>query len=364
MKRFYLLIFFSVLILSCGENPFKDKYSAGSAQAVLEIGEAIQKGETVNQEVWDQLFNTSGYHKYLSTKRGDALSAMIKEAILLAYSPDRSAEADSLMQIKPDATDYQTLMARNIRTLASRQEEAERFMEETDFPNLLAKANRLVKKYLPKRAVKTDVDLNELYLICTIPDASVRDHSVLLDLNLAMDMSEEEIVRMLAHEFFHNYREATQTDRPGDSFWRIFDCFENEGIADLIDKGEHPEEMYARFGEATEALYLDKYRNAPASLRALDSLLVIYQADPVDGEYAPAADLLVFNGHPTGYYMTGMIREKGLEKELVQVFDSPAAFVALYNEAARQKNEKGEDEYILSQNLLDYLKTIEENHNN
>lgn len=360
MKRFYLLIFFSLFILSCRENPFADKYSADSARGVLKIGEAIQNGETVNQETWDQLFNTSGYKKYLATKRGDALSAMIKEAILIAYSPGRSAEADSLRILKPDANDYQTLMFQNIHALARRQEEAGRFMEETDFPGLLAKANRLVKNYLPKRAVKDDVTLNELYLICTIPDASVRDHSVLLDLNLAMDMSKEEMVEMLAHEFFHNYREATQEDAPGDSFWRVFDSFENEGIADLIDKGDHPEAMYARFGEATEALYLDKYRNAAGTLRALDSLLVIYQADPVDGEFGPAADELVFNGHPTGYHMTGLIREEGLEKELVQVFDSPAAFAALYNEAARRKNEKGGDEYILSQNMLDHLKTVEE----
>ena len=71
-----------------------------------------------------------------------------------------------------------------------------------------------------------------------------------------MDMTEDEIIQLLAHEFFHNYREAAMTDEPRDSFWKIFNSFENEGIADLIDKGEHPETMYARYGTSFEALYL------------------------------------------------------------------------------------------------------------
>ena len=152
---------------------------------------------------------------------------MLKVAIEFAFSPDKDAEVDSVLLLTPDASDYQTLMTQNMCKLARRHDEARRFMEETDFPKLLSKADRLVKKYLPKRAISGEVTLNDLYLICTIPDASVRDHSVLLDINLAMDMTEDEIVRLLAHEFFHNYRETALTDELDNSFWKIFNCFEN-----------------------------------------------------------------------------------------------------------------------------------------
>ena len=362
MKPYRLLIFLLLpfSIISCREESFTDKYSSDSAVGILGIGEDIRSEKDIDEETWERVFDTEGYRKYLATSRRDVLCSMIKEAAFLAYSPDRSAEADSVLLLTPDANDFQTLMSQNICKLATRQDEARRFVEETDFPGLMSKADRLVKRYLPKRAISGDVTLNDLYLICTIPDASVRNHSVLLDLNLAMDMKEDEIVLLLAHEFFHNYRETVLTDEPGDSFWKIFNCFENEGIADLIDKGEHPEAMYARYGASFEALYLQEYRNAASTLQKLDSLLPAYQADPVKGEYGPVADLLVFNGHPTGYYMTRLICEEGLRKELIEAFDSPATFAELYNESASRRNKRGGKEYLLSKDLVDYLHLVEE----
>ena len=360
MKPYHLLILLLLpfTVLSCREESFADKYSSDSAFGILDIGEDIRSGKVIDEETWERIFDTEGYRKYLATSRRDVLCSMIKEATVLAYSPDRGEEADSMLLLTPDANDFQTLMSQNICKLARRQEEARLFVEETDFPGLLSKADRLVKRYLPKRAVSGDVTLNDLYLICTIPDASVREHSVLLDMNLAMDMTEDEIVLLLAHEFFHNYRETVLTDEPGDSFWKIFNCFENEGIADLIDKGEHPEAMYARYGTSFEALYLQDYRNAASTLQKLDSLLA-YQANPVEGEYGPVADLLVFNGHPTGYYMTRMICDEGLRKELIEAFDSPAAFAELYNEAASRRNKRGGKEYLLSKDLVGYLHLVE-----
>ena len=173
------------------------------------------------------------------------------------------------------------------------------------------------------------------------------------------------------------------TDEPGDSFWKVFNRFEDEGMADLIDKGDHPERMYERYGKSFEELYLDEYQHASVTLQRLDSLLAGYLAAPVAGEYAPVAELLVltsstsnatrlssselgwlsllcrFNGHPTGYYMTGLIREEGLEKELIRVFDSPVAFVRLYNDAARRRKARGGTEYILSKELLRHLEDVE-----
>lgn len=88
-------------------------------------------------------------------------------------------------------------------------------------------------------------------------------------------------------------------------------------------------------------------------------MLAEFRANPKEGKYGPVADLLVFNGHPTGYYMTRLIREERLESELIKCFDSPAAFAELYNKAALKKNNRGGDEYILSKDLLAYLKTVE-----
>lgn len=356
--RLLLLLLLPLSIFSCRNDAFTDKYSTDAVVGILDIGDNVRSGKVIDDETWERLFDTEGYRKYLATSRRDVLCSMIKEATFLAFSPEKDAERDSLLLLCPHANDFQTLMSQNICKLAKRQNEARRFLDETDFPGLLSKADRLVKTYLPKRAVTGDVTLNDLYLICTIPDASVREHSVLLDLNLAMDMTEYEIVQLLAHEFFHNYRESVLTDEPGDAFWKIFNCFEDEGIADLIDKGDHPEAMYAKYGASFEALYLNEYHNASITLQKLDSLLPVYQANPVEGEYGPVANLLVFNGHPTGYCMTRMICEEGLQKDLIEAFDSPATFAGLYNEAASGKNKRGGKEYLLSQEMLDYLRTL------
>lgn len=178
---FILLIFVS--ITSFRNDSFADKFSSDSALGVLDIGANIGSGNVIDENAWNRLFDTQGYQKYRATSRGNAIRVMIKEAVELAFSPDRCAEVDSILLLTPDANDYAALMSQN--------------------------------------------------------------------------MSEEEIVRLLAHEFFHNYRDATLKNEPRDSFWKIFNSFENEGIADLIDKGEHPEAFYAKYGASFKKLYLD-----------------------------------------------------------------------------------------------------------
>ena len=51
----------------------------------------------MDQDAWDRLFGTDGYAKYLASNRSGTLRAMIQEAVLVAFSPDRHAEADSLL---------------------------------------------------------------------------------------------------------------------------------------------------------------------------------------------------------------------------------------------------------------------------
>ena len=99
----------------------------------------------MDQDAWERLFETDGYAKYLASNRSGALRAMIQEAVLVAFSPDRHAEADSLLRLTPDANDYQALMSKNFCELAARQEDAVRFLTETDFPALLDRAEPVIE---------------------------------------------------------------------------------------------------------------------------------------------------------------------------------------------------------------------------
>ena len=151
--RLLILLLLPFSILSCREESFTDKYSSDSAVGILGIGEDIRSEKDIDEETWERVFDTEGYRKYLATSRRDVLCSMIKEAAFLAYSPNRSAEADSVLLLTPDANDFQTLMSQNICKLATRQDEARRFVEETDFPGLLSKADRLVKRSITCLAV-------------------------------------------------------------------------------------------------------------------------------------------------------------------------------------------------------------------
>ncbi len=177
-------------------------------------------------------------------------------------------------------------------------------------------------------------------------------------------MTEAELVNLLAHEFFHNYRESNYEDDSRDSFVKVFNLFQNKGIADLIDKEESKEkETYAAFKEKWMEMYEQAYGNTPATLSKIDSLVKVYETNPSKedltpgGEYIPLADLVVFNGHPVGLYMTRLIREEGLFHPLIRNFDNPIKFIQLYNRAARKHNRtSSSQEYVLSQKLIKHVK--------
>lgn len=344
-----------VLSVTASAQSFADKFTIESAETVLNIGERIERGEVIGEADWDSLFATKGYSIY---NMRDSQREKIKDAMMLAFNPARRAEADSICQLRPKVDTPALVLCQNLCRLAKRTQEARHFLGSTDFARLLAKADSMVQNFIPRRATKGTVALNDLHLICFIPDATVRDKAVLMDLNLALNMSEDEIVRLLAHEFFHNYRDAAYNIDSRDTFLKVFSHFQNEGMADLIDKNEQPEKLYVAFGEDYARLFLHELADAPQTLLQIDSLLTAYKAEgnANGGEYGPLVELFVFNGHPVGMYMARLIREQGLLGKLIAQFDNPYRFALIYNEAAKRKNRHGGHEYTLSQALLQHLK--------
>lgn len=350
--------------VSAQYEDFKQKIFTTSAEAFLSLGEDIHSGKATTEQDWEKLFSTVGYTKYLNNPKGEMIRRELQEAMLLAFDPKRIAEADSILKHPATITNMPLVLRQNICLLARKREEADSFLKHTDFLALLYRANEKTKKYLPERAWSSKPVLNDLFLIATIPDASVRDHAIFLDLNLALSMQEEELVDLFAHEFFHNYREMAYQGSSGDSFLNAFDLFQNEGIADLIDKKRNDDKIMQFFGDEFVKTYREELANAPNTLARIDSLSIAFDPNTSqEGEYKPLADLVLFGGHPVGYYMASLIQEQGYMEELIDSYDNPVAFAMLYNQAARKKNTVSKErEYILSDHLIDHLEQAYKKH--
>lgn len=350
--------------VSAQYEDFKQKIFTTSAEAFLSLGEDIHSGKATTEQDWEKLFSTVGYTKYLNNPKGEMIRRELQEAMLLAFDPKRIAEADSILKHPATITNMPLVLRQNICLFARKREEADSFLKHTDFLALLYRANEKTKKYLPERAWSSKPVLNDLFLIATIPDASVRDHAIFLDLNLALSMQEEELVDLFAHEFFHNYREMAYQGSSGDSFLNAFDLFQNEGIADLIDKKRNDDKIMQFFGDEFVKTYREELANAPNTLARIDSLSIAFDPNTSqEGEYKPLADLVLFGGHPVGYYMASLIQEQGYMEELIDSYDNPVAFAMLYNQAARKKNTVSKErEYILSDHLIDHLEQAYKKH--
>ncbi|KGN68327.1 hypothetical protein HR13_02810 [Porphyromonas gulae] len=350
--------------VSAQYEDFKQKIFTTSAEAFLSLGEDIHSGKATTEQDWEKLFSTVGYTKYLNNPKGEMIRRELQEAMLLAFDPKRIAEADSILKHPATITNMPLVLRQNICLLARKREEADSFLKHTDFLALLYRANEKTKKYLPERAWSSKPVLNDLFLIATIPDASVRDHAIFLDLNLALSMQEEELVDLFAHEFFHNYREMAYQGSSGDSFLNAFDLFQNEGIADLIDKKRNDDKIMQFFGDEFVKTYREELANAPNTLARIDSLSIAFDPNTSqEGEYKPLVDLVLFGGHPVGYYMASLIQEQGYMEELIDSYDNPVAFAMLYNQAARKKNTVSKErEYILSDHLIDHLEQAYKKH--
>lgn len=350
--------------VSAQYEDFKQKIFTTSAEAFLSLGEDIHSGKATTEQDWEKLFSTVGYTKYLNNPKGEMIRRELQEAMLLAFNPKRIAETDSILKQPATIRNMALVLRQNICLLARKREEGDSFLKHTDFLALLYRANEKTKKYLPERAWSSKPLLNDLFLIATIPDASVRDHAIFLDLNLALSMQEEELVDLFAHEFFHNYRDMAYQGSSEDSFLNAFDLFQNEGIADLIDKKRNDDKIMQFFGDEFVKAYREELANAPNTLARIDSLSIAFPPNTSqDGEYKPLADLVLFGGHPVGYYMASLIQEQGYMEELIDSYDNPVAFAMLYNQAARKKNAESKiREYILSDHLIDHLKQAYKKH--
>ncbi len=333
------------------------EFNIGAAQMVIDIARDIEAGKALDENTWDELFNSPGYKNYLVYRDSVWKKDLIKEAMFTVFDASNSSRLDSLMNltVKLDKNFMKLSLVHNFHSIKTNLDEIESYLEETDFSKIFTRADSLAQAYLPTRARESAADLYPVFVVVSDPDGRVQDKSIILDLNLMFEMGTDGLIEFIAHEFHHNYRGLVSTyDTP---LMEELNKLHQEAIADLIDKEKPPIERLGFFSKSITDTYNTDYLNTPNNLRRLDSLVVGYSTGEIDETVFNdrIRGFFKFGGHTSGIYMSFLINETIGKEQLIESYDNPVEFLSIYNSVAKGLK----NEYIFSDDFMDYLREQE-----
>ncbi len=342
------------------DSPFEIQIDVSSAQSALAIARDIQNGLTPDDVKWKELFNSRGYKNYLIYGDSTIKMDLIKESLFTVFDITNTMKLDSLMSIPItlDRNFMKLALIQNFYGVKNNIDGIEKFLQETDFNKMLIQADSLAKAYLPKSARDTPTELYPVYVVVSDPDGRVMENSIILDLNLMYGLGIEGSIEFIAHEFHHNYRGnvVKAFDHP---LMKELNRLHQEALADLIDKDKPPIEKIGLFPKSMINLYNQDYLNTSTKLRTLDSLVNNYLSKelPEEDFFNSIKGFFKFGGHTTGIYMSFLINEQIGKQSMINSYDSPVEFLAIYNDVAKELP----NEYVFSEDFIKFVRELENN---
>ena len=357
----FLLIAFT-LQLNAQEPLFSDKYSVESVKEWISVAKMLQQDSHIDNVKWEKFFMTDGYRYYLDRKDSSQMKQWIKEAMIVAFDQNRRKDADSIaaIPINLNAPDLiKILITQNFYRLSHKLNDITVRLDTIDFIDILEQAHQRTKMFLPDAAYENVPELNNIYLIGTIPDANVRGKYVFMDLSLLLDLTTEQLINLLAHEFHHNYRDMSIPGMLKNPLLNIINSIHAEGVADLIDKKGIPFTHLVSYGSEMLELYTQDFLNTPKILKQIDSIVQSYLKNEIDNEtFAQIGNIIKFGGHTNGFYMALLIKNNGDMRELINSYDNPCLFMQLYNKAAV----KSDKEHVFSSEFMTHIEQLWKEH--
>ncbi len=340
------------------EQTQKDyNYNTESALIALSMARSLMDEETPTEEQWSILFSTRGYQNYFCSIPEERGKPMLKEAFTITFHPDYKAQLDSLMamEVSMDENGQKLLIIKNFADAKQNIDQIEAFIKSTDFSGMMRRADSLVKNYLPEKLTQQEVDLFDVEFVMMDPDAWVNDCGLVMDIRLANSMGEEDLTKMIAHEYHHNYRNLMAVAYQHPLMLEI-DRIHREGVADLVDKEPPTSNSSGLIFGPLVHFYKSEYDNTPEKLRYLDSLTVAFSVEELSmKEYSQmVGGYFTFGGHPNGYYMANMIKAQQGTDSLIATSTLPFEFLKLYNQAASRK----EGEHIFSDSFMEFANSL------
>jgi len=363
MMKLYYMLLFSLLMLSCEKkkeevtiSKYYPEFNINSASKALEIAEKIQNNQTIDDNDWENLFDSDGYKNYLIYNDSLRKKQLIKEAMLTVFNDNKKAKLDSLLlsPVELGPSYFKLSMLNNFYDIKSNFQDYKAFLKNFNSQKVIKEADSLARMYIPKSDWATLPKLYPVYMVSVDQDGKVMEGSIIIDLNLTYQLSNEGVVKFIAHEFHHNYRQLKAKKYKHPLMLQI-NKIHQEGVADVIDKDKPPLESLLSLPKSLVDMYNTDYLKAPKNLKKLDSLSRLYSTKKInESELSEQLNNIVrFGGHTMGIYMSFLINENIGKKPLIETYNKPVEFFEIYNKVAKDI----EVAYVFSE---EFLNTINE----
>ena len=334
------------------------EFNIESAEKVIKIAKDVSSGKIIDQTRWDELFSSAGYKNYLVYSDSSQKREMIKEAMITVFDTSKKELLDSLLNehVVLDRNFMKLLLIQNFNGLKLNLNQAEAFLQNTDFKQVLINSDSLAQSFLPLSATDSLPNLYPVFVVISDPDGRVLNNSIVIDLYLMLEMGKEGLAKFIAHEFHHNYRKIASREYENPLMIEL-NKLHQEALADLIDKEKPPVLKLGLFPEFMLKAYNSDYLNTPDNLKTLDSLVVGYLKNEIEeSEYKESINnIFKFGGHTTGIYMSFLIEETIGKDKLIENYNNPIEFIRVYNSVASEL----ENEFIFSTDFIDYISRLE-----
>ena len=356
MNKFkYLLILFVIPKFLGAQS-----VDLSSVDAFFNVTSTLRSGNEVSIEQWMN-FDSSLVYKHYACRENKFVINTIKESIQLVFGEKQSPKIDSLLSIgKEEMTNNTEILVKkliidNYLNVRDNYENIVSFRNSYDFEGLINNAKIKLSTFLG-HPIDSLTDLKPMFLFFASADAKDSEWAITVDLNLLYRQTEEQRVELLAHEYFHNYRERFENhdfNYKCDLNYMI-DMIHNEGVADMIDKNMGYKEYYSNnyFEPDLAVKMVELYNSAEEDLERLNDLIIQYSLNEISEETMVDGllEIVKFNGHAIGFYMSSQIVNAGYKKQMIETFYDPFEFYKLYNKAAKENNQ-----YQFSDEFMEFV---------
>lgn len=359
IKIILTITLISTVGLSCsaGQKGITSKLTLdySGVDAFWEIVEKIVS-ENVTEKDWSYLFSTPYYSFYENWGQRKG----IQRTLLLAFSPKKKLERDSLIRFSGS----NSYILNHLLSAAANKTKLLAFKNDLVARDMANEILIKTEEFLPKDISSKTKSGPAIYFGIFQPDANASATSIAVDLNLCLSLTEPSA--LIAHEVHHFFvlsHRKKFIEIENDSTNLIMQSISQlqlEGLADLIDKEVFLQSNGKGFPPMLFETYSKAYLEPLINLNKIDSLFVAISLDPASSNQSSKLifDLLTLGGHPHGFYMAKTILQVERKDVLLNTIRNQFDFIKAYNNASKKLNGRA----TFSKRSMTLLKQIENSH--
>jgi hypothetical protein len=334
-----------------------------SVDEFFNVTTTLKEGKDISAEQWKNFDRSNGYKKYAERDDKRRINT-IKSSINTVFANSSLAEKDSILSIPEEKLNNNIAlwvkkhMLINYLDMNNNYDSLKSFRENYDFNAFVENAINRLSSFLGE-PIDSSFRFKTVYFHCMEADGGNNSDGIFIDFNKIYKETEKQRIDFLAHEFFHNYREMYENHdfNYKTDLNHCIDFIQNEGIADQIDKSEGYEKYFTQEAAPPEMIeiWVNLNNQAPNDLERFQNLIIKYSKDEIsENEMVDGIiDIVRYNGHPIGFFMSSEIIKAGYKNEMLKTFYNPYEFFNLYNKAAKQQKL-----FQLNDEFMYYLKGL------